>query len=197
MIAGVSSIRVPERLRASVAALGAAGERWLAGLPDLVASLEADWSVTCGTAFEGGNAAFVAEAVTTDGQLEVLKIALPPGIDGFAPFEQELPALQDADGDPYVRLICHDEERRRMLLERLGRPLASLGWPSDRQIAAITATLGARLAPGRLQPPANRRRQGRVAGRLHRRRMAGPRRALHRAGCQAGRRLRRRAGVAR
>ncbi len=141
MIAGVSSIRVPERLRASVAALGAAGERWLAGLPDLVASLEADWSVTCGTALEGGNAAFVAEAVATDGRLDVLKIALPPGIDGFAPFEQELRALQDADGDPYVKLICHDEERRSMLLERLGRPLASLGWPSDRQITAITATL--------------------------------------------------------
>ena len=148
------SIRLPERVSAAVAALGPAGQRWLAGLPELVSGLEADWTVTCGTALEGGNAAYVAEAVTADGQLTVLKIALPPGINGFAPFEQELQALQDADGDPYARLICHDEERRSMLLERLGRPLASLGWPSDRQIAAITATLarGWRPASSGRQP---------------------------------------------
>jgi streptomycin 6-kinase len=147
------SIRLPERVSAAVAALGLAGQRWLAGLPELISSLEADWAVTCGTALEGGNAAYVVEAVTADGQLAVLKIALPPGIDGFAPFEQELQALQDAGGDPYAKLICHDEERRSMLLERLGRPLASLGWPADRQIAAITDTLarGWRPAsPGRL-----------------------------------------------
>jgi streptomycin 6-kinase len=143
------SIRVPERVNAAVAALGPAGQRWLTGLPELVASLEADWAVTCGTALEGGNAAYVAEAVTADGQPAVLKIALPPGIDGFAPFEQELQALQDAGGDPYARLICHDEERRSLLLERLGRPLASLGWNSDRQIAAITATLARGWRPAR------------------------------------------------
>ena len=135
------SIHLPERVSAAVAALGLAGQRWLAALPELVSSLEADWAVTCGTALEGGNAAYVAEAVTADGQLAVLKIALPPGIDGFAPFDQELQALQDAAGDPYARLICHDEQRRSMLLERLGRPLASLGWPADRQIAAITDTV--------------------------------------------------------
>jgi streptomycin 6-kinase len=148
-MSGMPSIRLPGRVRAGVAALGLAGQRWLAGLPELVASLEADWTVTCGTALEGGNAAYVAEAVTADGQLAVLKIALPPGIDGFAPFEQELHALQDAGGDPYARLICHDEERRSMLLERLGRPLASLGWPTDRQIAAITATLARGWRPAK------------------------------------------------
>lgn len=148
-MSGMPSVRLPGRVRAGVAALGPAGQRWLAGLPELVASLEADWTVTCGTALEGGNAAYVAEAVTADGQLAVLKIALPPGIDGFAPFEQELHALQDAGGDPYARLICHDEERRSMLLERLGRPLASLGWPTDRQIAAITATLARGWRPAK------------------------------------------------
>ena len=149
-MSGMPSIRLPGRVRAGVAALGPAGQRWLTGLPELVASLEADWTVTCGTALEGGNAAYVAEAVTAHGQLAVLKIALPPGIDGFAPFEQELHALQDAGGDPYARLICHDEERRSMLLERLGRPLASLGWPTDRQIAAITATLARGWRPASL-----------------------------------------------
>jgi streptomycin 6-kinase len=110
------SIRLPERVSVAVAALGLAGQRWLAGLPQLVCSLEADWTVTCGTALEGGNAAYMAEAVTADGQLAVLKIALPPGIEGFAPFEQELQALQDAGGDPYARLICHDENSQLRML---------------------------------------------------------------------------------
>jgi streptomycin 6-kinase len=94
------SIRLPERVSTAVAVLGLAGQHWLAGLPELVSSLEADWTVTCGTALEGATPQYVAEAVTADGQLAVLKIALPPGIDGFAPFEQELQALQDAAGDP-------------------------------------------------------------------------------------------------
>jgi hypothetical protein len=57
--------------------VGLAGQRWLAALPALVSSLEADWAVTCGTALEGGSTAYVAEAVTADGQLAVLKIAEP------------------------------------------------------------------------------------------------------------------------
>ena len=122
-------------------ALGTAGQRWLAGLPELIASLESDWGVTRGTALEGGNAAYVAEAVTADGQPAVLKVAMPPGIDGFAPFAQELQALRQAGGDPYARLLRHDQQRRSMLLERLGRPLASLGWSADRQINAIADTL--------------------------------------------------------
>jgi streptomycin 6-kinase len=134
-------VRLPERVSAAVAALGLAGQRWLAGLPELVSSLEADWAVTCGTALEGGNTAYVAEAVTADGQHAVLKVAVPPGIDGFGPFEQELQALREAGGDPYARLIRHDEQRRSMLLERLGRPLAGLGWSSGRQIAAIADAL--------------------------------------------------------
>jgi hypothetical protein len=48
--AGMQSIRLPERVRAAVAALGAAGQRWLAALPELVSSLEADWALTCGGA---------------------------------------------------------------------------------------------------------------------------------------------------
>jgi hypothetical protein len=55
------SIHLPERVSAAVAALGLAGQRWLAGLPELVSGLEADWAVTCGTALEGGNAAYVAK----------------------------------------------------------------------------------------------------------------------------------------
>ena len=148
------AVTVPERLALSVRALGAAGEAWLAGLPGLLAGLEADWSVTVGTGLEGGNAAFVAEAVTHDGTPVVLKVPVPPGIDGFAPFERQLAALELAGGDPYVGLIRYDVPRRALLLERLGRPMASLGWSASRQMDALarTAARGWRQVPadGRL-----------------------------------------------
>ncbi len=142
-------ITVPERLALSARALGAAGEAWLAGLPGLLAGLETDWLVTVGTGLEGGNAAYVAGAVTHDGTPVVVKVQVPPGIDGFTPFERQLAALRLADGDPYVRLIRYDVPRRALLLERLGRPMAAMGWPASRQADALarTAARGWRTAP--------------------------------------------------
>nr|WP_275980146.1 aminoglycoside/hydroxyurea antibiotic resistance kinase [Couchioplanes caeruleus] len=45
-----------------------------------------------------------------------------------------------AGGDPYARLIRHDGPRRALLLERLGRPMADLGWSAGRQLEALTRT---------------------------------------------------------
>lgn len=148
------AVAVPEPLARAVRALGAAGEAWLAGLPGLLADLAADWSVTVGAALEGGQAAYVAEAVTGDGTPVVVKVGLPPGIDAFTPFDREMTALRLADGDPYARLLRHDERRRALLLERLGRPLAGSGLPAARQMAVLerTAARGWRPVPadGRL-----------------------------------------------
>lgn len=129
--------------------VGPAGESWLAGLPELISSLEADWSITVGAALDGGNTSYVAEAVTSDGTLSVLKVAMPPGVAGFVPFEQQLAALRLAGGDPYVRLLRHDRPRRAFLLERLGQPLARLDWPATRQLDALvrTAARGWRPVP--------------------------------------------------
>ena len=134
----MADIEVSDRLRAAVAHLGATGERWLAGLPGLVASLDADWGITRGRTLTGGNFGYVAEAVTADGQPAVLKVALPRTADGL---KQELRGLQVAQGDPYVGLINYDEARRSLLLERLGRPIGQLGWPTARQISVITSTV--------------------------------------------------------
>lgn len=71
----------------------------------------------------------------------MLKLVVPPGISGFSDFEGELDVLRGADGDPYPQLICFDRERRCLLMERLGRALSQLGWPTQRQIAAIADTL--------------------------------------------------------
>lgn len=94
----MGAVAVPDRLMTSVRALGAAGSRWLEDLPDIPASLAADWSISYGRPLDGGNAAYVIEAVTADGRPVITKLALPAGVDGFAPFEQEL----ERSGSPEV-----------------------------------------------------------------------------------------------
>ena len=120
--------------------LGAAGASWLAGLPELVASLEADWSVTAGAALAGGNTSYVAEATAPGGTPVVLKVVMPPGMPGFVSFEQQLAALRLVGGDPYVRLLRYDHPRRAFLFERLGGPLGNLGWPVPRQLDTLVRT---------------------------------------------------------
>lgn len=78
-------LAVPERLMTSVRALGPAGSRWLEDLPGILASLAADWSIGYGRPLDGGNAAYVIEAVTADGRPVVAKLALPPGWTGLLP----------------------------------------------------------------------------------------------------------------
>lgn len=95
--------------------------------------------MTIGASLDGANTAYIAEVVTYDGTPAVLKVAMPD-VPGFIPFEQQLAALQVARGDPYVRLHHHDEARRALLLDRLGQPLASLGWPMSRQLDALVRT---------------------------------------------------------
>ena len=57
----MAPVAVPERLLTSVRALGPLGSRWLAELPDILAGLAADWSITYGRPLGGGNAAYVVE----------------------------------------------------------------------------------------------------------------------------------------
>jgi predicted kinase len=129
--------------------MGATGEAWRAGLPGLLAGLATDWSITVGARLDGGRASYVAEATTHDGTPAVLKVSIPPGIDEFTPFDRQLAVLRLAGGDPYVGLIRHDVPRQALLLERLCRPMAGLGWPAARQLEALarTAARGWRPVP--------------------------------------------------
>lgn len=131
-------LEITDQLRSAATYMGVAGERWLEALPGVVESLEANWRVACGRALSGGNFAYVADAVTADGGRAVLKVALPSQ---DVRFEHELRAFQLAQGDPYARLLNFDEARRSLLLERLGRPMAELGWPISRQISEMVGTL--------------------------------------------------------
>jgi predicted kinase/streptomycin 6-kinase len=142
------AVAVPERLALSLKAMGPAGQQWLAGLPAVLAALAAEWSITFGAALSGGRAGYVAEAVGHDGTPMVLKVALPP----VSPFERQLAALRLAAGEPYAHLIRYDVPRQALLLERLGPPLASTGWPAARRLDALTRTAarGWRPAGGHL-----------------------------------------------
>jgi streptomycin 6-kinase len=89
------------------------GRAWLASLPDLVASLEADWEVRTGPPFTRGTAAWTAPAVTADGHPAVLKVSWPHREARF-----EADGLRLWAGAGAVWVLRSDEQRWAMLLER-------------------------------------------------------------------------------
>lgn len=144
-----SAITVSERLALSVRALGEAGEAWLAAMPGLLVDLEDDWLIAIGTVLEGVTPPMSPMVVTEDGTLAVLKVPIPPGIDGFTPFERQLAALQLAGGDPYAGLIRYDvpEAQRygagRAAAEPIGMALRGVSLPvpgfvGDRDVLLAT-----------------------------------------------------------
>jgi streptomycin 6-kinase len=116
---------VPDVVRNKALAVGAEG--WLRALPDLVASLEDEWSITVGEAFADATEAFVAAAVLADGTPAVLKLLVPRDADVA---RREITVLRLADGEGCARLFRSEAERGALLLERLGRPLSQLGLPA-------------------------------------------------------------------
>jgi streptomycin 6-kinase len=133
--------RVPEPVLQKVRALGTLGEQWLRDLPALIADVEREWAVEIGDALDGGTGAYVAPAAFSDGTDAIIKFAIPDGLEGHSVFARELQILLLAGGRPYVRVLRADEERRILVLERLGCPLEMLGLPVEAQIDAIAATL--------------------------------------------------------
>lgn len=137
---------IPETVRRKALAAGA--HRWLEELPALVASLEADWSITVGRAYRDPTEAYVAEAsMNCGGPPAVLKLLVPRGTDDA---RNEIIALRLAGGRGCARMLRHDETRRALLLERLGPSLYELGLPIGRrhEIMCAVAAQVWRPAPG-------------------------------------------------
>jgi streptomycin 6-kinase len=100
---------------------------WLDALPELVEEMASAWSLTIGRAYDTfGMNALVVEAVTADGTEAVLKIAPPSEARKLA---NEATTLRLADGDGCARLFDADDERRVVLLERLGPSMYELDVP--------------------------------------------------------------------
>jgi streptomycin 6-kinase len=128
---------LPLHVVRNLAAMGEAGNAWLAGLPALIAELQGRWDVVIGKTMSNATEAYVAEAMSAHGERAVLKVPTP----GDERARRELAVLLTADGHGYVRVLQHDPASGAMLLERLGPQLFQLGYPIERQIEIICATL--------------------------------------------------------
>jgi streptomycin 6-kinase len=122
--------------RYRLAALGEAGRAWVAALPELLAQLERQWSITLSRAIPGGSGSYVAEVRLPDGSPAVVKVAVLE--EGWA---EQVATLERAAGCGYVRLLAVDPSRRAMLTELLGRPLDRTSWSPERQLGCIADTL--------------------------------------------------------
>jgi streptomycin 6-kinase len=128
-------IEVPAHVRSKAVAAGAGV--WLEALPDLVLALEAEWSIEVGSTYPDASEAFVAEALLDDGSPAVLKLLIPRS--GGAT-RSEATALRLARGDGCAELFREDLGRNALLLERLGRPLHTLGLPIAERHEILRAT---------------------------------------------------------
>src|ERR1700722_14190676 len=127
--------------------LAADAGRWLRALPDLVAELEREWSITVGRSYEDTTEAFVAEATLADGTPAVLKLHIDRLGDHAG---NEITVLRLAAGEGCARLLRDDATRGALLEERLGRSLHQLTLPIARrhEILCSAAARVWRPAPG-------------------------------------------------
>lgn len=128
-------VAAPDVVRSKAIAAGAHG--WLADLPNLIESIEHDWSIEVGAVFGDATEAYVAAATMGDGTEAVLKVLVPR--DGDAA-RHEITVLQLAGGEGCVRLLRSDVDRGALLLERLGPSLHDLGLPIDERHEILCAT---------------------------------------------------------
>jgi len=128
-------IEVPTVVRNKARSVGAEG--WVDDLPQLIAGLERDWSLTVGRAFTDSTEAFVSEATLANGTPAVLKLCMPR--DGDAA-ESEATVLRLTDGDGCARLLREDLSRGALLIERLGRSLRELELPLEQRLAILCDT---------------------------------------------------------
>jgi streptomycin 6-kinase len=117
-------------------ALAAGAGQWISDLPELVAGLERDWSITVGRRYDGATEAFVAEATLGDGTPAVLKLHIPRA---GGHVSNEITVLRLAGGEGCARLLRADTARGALLLERLGRSLYELSLPVARRHEILCA----------------------------------------------------------
>ncbi|MGH3830872.1 MAG: aminoglycoside phosphotransferase family protein [Pseudonocardiaceae bacterium] len=130
------AIDVSTLVRRKALHLGQPGHRWLARLPDLVAELQHEWSLTLLEPLTGGSASSVVRVRTADDRDAVLKLPVPS-----ADVASQVRTLGSARGQGYVHLLAHNPARHAMLLESLGPSLDQLGWLPERAIDVLCHTL--------------------------------------------------------
>ncbi len=134
----VSTVRaapdIPAPVRGKVQVFGAT--RWLESLPELIADLERDWSITVGPSYPDSTEAVVAMATLASGEPAVLKLCVPrPG----TTVRDEITVLRLVDGSGCARLLREDADRGALLMERLGRSMHDLALPIARRHELLCA----------------------------------------------------------
>ena len=69
-------LRLQPLTRHRLAAMGEPGRAWVAALPELLARLEEQWSITLGRAIPGGSGSYVAKARRADGSAALCKVTV-------------------------------------------------------------------------------------------------------------------------
>ena len=85
---------------------GAAGQRWLEALPDVVAGLALRWRLELGEAFGGGTAGYVVAATDDVGRACVLKVAMPLDMNEHDDFARSVHAHELAAGRGCAELLA-------------------------------------------------------------------------------------------
>lgn len=137
----VDELNVPALVRQRAMRNGAAGARWLAELPDVVADLAHRWTLDLGSAFVGGTASYVVAVTDAAGRACVLKVAMPLDMDERDAFVRSVRAHEIAAGQGCAEILAYDSSAPAMLLERLGPNLADLGLTVPEILQAIATTL--------------------------------------------------------
>ena len=128
------NIDIPDLLRHRAARKGSEGKRWLAELPELLATIAQDWQLQIIAQLNGGTESLVFHVEQATDSL-VLKLGIPDSLTG------EVRTLQLAQGRGYAQLVDWQAPRGAMLLERLGGQLAGSDLPLHRQIEILCDTL--------------------------------------------------------
>jgi len=131
---------LPDIVEQRALSYGETGRKWLAGLDQLVADLEAEWGITAGETLTGGSHAFVCNAADKDGREYILKVDLPEA-DGNEAFRNSMLCMQWADGHGYAKILKLDLDRCAGLMEKLGTPLQKLGHTVEEEIRIICGCL--------------------------------------------------------
>lgn len=130
-------VRVHDRLRQAVEALGPAARRWLDAVPRQLADVVAAWELTRQAQLDhAGSTSLVVPVATVDGVPAILKLSVPHG-DALG----EAPALRRWSGRHAVSLLRASDDGFVLLLERClpGHDLWTL--PIDDQIAVMADLL--------------------------------------------------------
>jgi streptomycin 6-kinase len=103
------------------------------------------WSLAIGRSHDGfGMNSLVLDATMADGTAAVLKLGPPSEAEKLS---LEAAILRLADGDGCVRLLDADDDRRALLLERLGRSMYELGVPRRQRHELLLETVNRMWRP--------------------------------------------------